>query len=243
MVSGRYCSPARQPAARPAGASRGRSGGQWRASSRTSWSSRARTSRPRLRSPLRNSAVCSAERTGTIDFRTSTGDRIMLSQDATRPIPLPAGLSMDFVPIGPDDEGKASVWRSTFSVCKVSPEGGKSYAVRLDSAFMCQYSDRAITYAAKKLEDDIPAEVKGRRLREVIDLQETHTRASHAARVGRRRRRAGRPRGRTERPARGPHGARRRALLGHGGSGVLGMSWLIQKAIEAHRCGLMARLK
>ncbi len=57
--------------------------------------------------------------------------------------------------------------------------------VRFDSAFMFQYSDRAITYASKKLEDDIPAEVKGRRLREVIDLQETHTRASHAGRVGR----------------------------------------------------------
>ena len=57
--------------------------------------------------------------------------------------------------------------------------------VRFDSAFMFQYSDRAITYASKKLEDDVPPEVKARRLREVIDLQETHTRASHAARIGR----------------------------------------------------------
>ena len=57
-------------------------------------------------------------------------------------------------------------------------------AVRFDSAFMFQYSDRAITYASRKLEDDIPPEVKGRRLREVIDLQEQHTRASHEARVG-----------------------------------------------------------
>ncbi len=57
--------------------------------------------------------------------------------------------------------------------------------VRFDSAFMFRYSDRGITYASKKLEDDVPDAVKGRRLREVIDLQEQHTRASHAARVGR----------------------------------------------------------
>lgn len=73
------------------------------------------------------------ERTGTIDFRTSTGDRIMLSQDPTRPIPLPAGLSMDFAPVNADESGKASVWRATFTVAKDSPEGGKSYAVRLNS--------------------------------------------------------------------------------------------------------------
>ncbi|MCB9756752.1 MAG: tRNA (N6-isopentenyl adenosine(37)-C2)-methylthiotransferase MiaB [Myxococcales bacterium] len=57
--------------------------------------------------------------------------------------------------------------------------------VRFDSAFMFRYSDRGITYASKKLADDVPDEVKGRRLREVIELQEQHTRASHEARVGR----------------------------------------------------------
>lgn len=61
-------------------------------------------------------------------------------------------------------------------------------AVRFDSAFMFRYSDRGITYAARKLQDDVPDEVKARRLQEVIDLQEQHTRASHAARVGRRER-------------------------------------------------------
>ena len=53
-----------------------------------------------------------------------------------------------------------------------------------DFAFMCAYSAREITYASKKLEDDVPHEVKQRRLREVIELQERHTRAKHAARVG-----------------------------------------------------------
>lgn len=56
--------------------------------------------------------------------------------------------------------------------------------VRFDSAFMFKYSDRGITYASRKLVDDVPPEVKGARLREVIDLQEEHTRASHNAQVG-----------------------------------------------------------
>lgn len=58
--------------------------------------------------------------------------------------------------------------------------------VAFDSAFMFRYSDRGITYAARKLRDDVPDEVKGRRLQEVIDLQEQHTRAAHHRRVGRR---------------------------------------------------------
>ena len=57
--------------------------------------------------------------------------------------------------------------------------------VRFDFAFMFQYSDRDITYAARKMVDDVPHEVKGRRLREVIELQEEHTRAAHEARIGR----------------------------------------------------------
>lgn len=40
-----------------------------------------------------------------------------------------------------------------------------------DSAFMFKYSERPGTYAAKKLEDNVPEEVKTRRLQEIIDLQ------------------------------------------------------------------------
>lgn len=43
--------------------------------------------------------------------------------------------------------------------------------VGFDSAFMFKYSERPGTYAAKKLEDNIPEEVKNRRLQEIIDLQ------------------------------------------------------------------------
>ncbi|MCG8579793.1 MAG: tRNA (N6-isopentenyl adenosine(37)-C2)-methylthiotransferase MiaB [Bacteroidales bacterium] len=40
-----------------------------------------------------------------------------------------------------------------------------------DSAFMFKYSERPGTYAAKNLEDNVPEDVKGRRLQEIIDLQ------------------------------------------------------------------------
>ncbi len=61
-------------------------------------------------------------------------------------------------------------------------------AVRFDTAFMFAYSDRGITYAAKKLDDDVPEATKKRRLQQVIALQEQHTRASHTALVGTRQR-------------------------------------------------------
>nr|WP_319401643.1 tRNA (N6-isopentenyl adenosine(37)-C2)-methylthiotransferase MiaB [uncultured Carboxylicivirga sp.] len=40
-----------------------------------------------------------------------------------------------------------------------------------DSAFMFKYSERPGTYASKHLEDNVPEDVKSRRLQEIIDLQ------------------------------------------------------------------------
>lgn len=43
--------------------------------------------------------------------------------------------------------------------------------VRYDMAYMFKYSERPKTLAERKYEDDIPEEIKGRRLQEIIDLQ------------------------------------------------------------------------
>ncbi|MEM6347390.1 MAG: tRNA (N6-isopentenyl adenosine(37)-C2)-methylthiotransferase MiaB [Bacteroidota bacterium] len=55
---------------------------------------------------------------------------------------------------------------------------------RYDQAFMFIYSERPGTPAAKKLEDDVPEEVKKRRLSEVIALQNRISRESYYADIG-----------------------------------------------------------
>ena len=47
--------------------------------------------------------------------------------------------------------------------------------VRYDYGFMFAYSQRPGTLAARKLEDDVPEEVKKRRLTEIINLQQKHS--------------------------------------------------------------------
>jgi tRNA-2-methylthio-N6-dimethylallyladenosine synthase len=61
-------------------------------------------------------------------------------------------------------------------------------AVRFDSAFMFGYSERDLTFAAKKLPDDVPAVVKQKRLAEIVALQEQTSVQVFAAHVGRRER-------------------------------------------------------
>lgn len=46
--------------------------------------------------------------------------------------------------------------------------------VKYDFGFMFAYSERPGTMAARKMEDDIPEEVKKRRLTEIVDLQQIH---------------------------------------------------------------------
>ncbi|MGB7841500.1 MAG: tRNA (N6-isopentenyl adenosine(37)-C2)-methylthiotransferase MiaB [Salinimicrobium sp.] len=47
--------------------------------------------------------------------------------------------------------------------------------VKYDFGFMFAYSERPGTMAARKLEDDIPEEVKKRRLTEIVNLQQQHS--------------------------------------------------------------------
>jgi tRNA-2-methylthio-N6-dimethylallyladenosine synthase len=57
--------------------------------------------------------------------------------------------------------------------------------VRFDSAFMFAYSERDLTFAAKKLPDDVPPAVKQKRLAEIVALQEKTSAEVFAAHVGR----------------------------------------------------------
>ena len=56
--------------------------------------------------------------------------------------------------------------------------------VGYDSAFLFKYSERPGTYAAKHLEDDIPEEVKIRRLQGMIDLQNKLSEESNRRDIG-----------------------------------------------------------
>jgi tRNA-2-methylthio-N6-dimethylallyladenosine synthase len=60
--------------------------------------------------------------------------------------------------------------------------------LRFDSAFMFAYSERDLTFAAKKLPDDVPPDEKQRRLTEIVTLQERISAEVFAAQVGRRER-------------------------------------------------------
>ncbi|HTE55076.1 MAG TPA: tRNA (N6-isopentenyl adenosine(37)-C2)-methylthiotransferase MiaB [Kofleriaceae bacterium] len=60
--------------------------------------------------------------------------------------------------------------------------------LRFDFAFMFSYSEREVTYAARRIPDDVPAAVKKRRLGEIVRLQERISGEVNAAQVGRRER-------------------------------------------------------
>lgn len=57
--------------------------------------------------------------------------------------------------------------------------------VKFDFAYMFKYSERPKTLAQRKFEDNVPEDVKSDRLKEIIALQTTHSKASHEAFVGR----------------------------------------------------------
>ncbi|HPE87556.1 MAG: tRNA (N6-isopentenyl adenosine(37)-C2)-methylthiotransferase MiaB [Bacteroidales bacterium] len=55
---------------------------------------------------------------------------------------------------------------------------------KYDYAFMFKYSERPGTVAAKRFPDDVPEEIKGRRLNEIIALQQELSHASNKADLG-----------------------------------------------------------
>jgi tRNA-2-methylthio-N6-dimethylallyladenosine synthase len=55
---------------------------------------------------------------------------------------------------------------------------------KFDFAFMYKYSERPGTLAARRYADDIPEEVKGRRLTEIIDLQHRNSIAKNTSEIG-----------------------------------------------------------
>lgn len=56
--------------------------------------------------------------------------------------------------------------------------------VGYDMAYMFKYSERPKTLAERKFEDDISEEIKGRRLKEIIDQQMTHSAACTQKHIG-----------------------------------------------------------
>jgi tRNA-2-methylthio-N6-dimethylallyladenosine synthase len=56
--------------------------------------------------------------------------------------------------------------------------------VQYDFAYMFKYSERPKTLAERKFEDDVPEEVKGRRLNEIIEKQLSHALLSNQRQIG-----------------------------------------------------------
>ena len=56
--------------------------------------------------------------------------------------------------------------------------------VKYDFAYMFKYSERPKTLAERRFEDDVPEDVKGRRLTEIIDLQMKHSLESNQQQIG-----------------------------------------------------------
>jgi tRNA-2-methylthio-N6-dimethylallyladenosine synthase len=56
--------------------------------------------------------------------------------------------------------------------------------VKYDFAYMYKYSERPKTLAERRFEDNVPEDVKGKRLIEIIDLQQEHSLEHHKKKIG-----------------------------------------------------------
>lgn len=73
------------------------------------------------------------EKTARITFRTSGGERVALTRDETRRVPVPDGLSVEVVPVTPDEEGKSNQWTATFTIGSDAREGAGGFMLRMNS--------------------------------------------------------------------------------------------------------------
>ncbi len=96
--------------------------------------------------------------------RQHTREEYMALIDKVREILPDCGISQDMITGFPTETEEDH--RQTLSLMEY---------VKYDFGFMFMYSERPGTLAARKLEDDVPEEVKKRRLTEIVDLQQKHS--------------------------------------------------------------------
>ena len=73
------------------------------------------------------------ERTARVTFRTTGGEKVLLTEDPARQSMRPEGLSIDVTPINPDENGKAAQWQANFKVDATAKEGPAGYLLRLNT--------------------------------------------------------------------------------------------------------------
>lgn len=93
--------------------------------------------------------------------------------EAIRSIIPDCGISTDIIS-GFCDETEAE-HQDTISLMK---------EVKYDTAYMYKYSERPKTLAERKFEDNVPEEIKQRRLEEIIELQLSHSLEINQAQIG-----------------------------------------------------------
>ena len=105
--------------------------------------------------------------------RRYTADEYKTIIDRVRRIIPDFALSTDII-VGFPGESEAD-FQETLDMCR---------HVQFDSAFMFMYSERELTVASRKLPDTVSEEEKSARLQRLLRLQETHSQARSAAKVG-----------------------------------------------------------
>jgi hypothetical protein len=71
------------------------------------------------------------ERTGLVDIRTTRGEKVMLTEDKSRQIPVPEGFSYELKPINPDEDGRSAQWQVSMRVSGDATEGARGYVMTL----------------------------------------------------------------------------------------------------------------